>query len=1487
MNRPFIRKDDVEAGRLSALQRYEILDTPEEAEFDDFTRLAAAICNAPVALISFVDEYRQWFKSKVGIQLQETPLDLSICKHALLQKGLFIVPDTTLDVRFKSNPLVTGEPHLRFYAGALLESSDAQPLGTLCVMDYQPRQLTKLQEDALSILARKVMTTMELRLSRRRLHSTIDSISDGFMTLDHELRFTYLNKSAEQLLGKEKHELIGKVMWEVGALGERGLFSSQLREAAGQKKTVAFEAFYEPTGRWLDVRCYPSVEGLTVYFHDFTLRRNKEQHLKLLETCVAQMNDIVIITEAAPLDEPGPRILYVNDAFVRVTGYAKEEAIGRSPRFLQGEQTQREVLDRIRSALANGEPVREEIINYTRSGKAIWLELNIVPVAAAEGMYSHTVAIERDITERKHAEESLRASEAAARHAAETRTATLNALPAHIALIDAEGKILAVNESWKRFALANSLRAQDFCVGDNYIEVCESASGEWSAEAGAVAKGIREVLAARTPEITIEYPCHSPTEHRWFRMMVTPLSEKERLGAVIMHFNITKRKLAEQRLQRLNRLYQMLSTTNEMIVTVNSREQLFEAGCRIAVEQGLFRMAAILILDPVTGEARPVAHFGVEEGYFKDISIVISDPALNKGTVGTALRTGQHNICNDFASDPRMASWKAAALKRGYLSTASFPIRTGGEVVGVLLLFASETDYFQDDEIKLLVAVAEDISFAIESINKEEQRLLAENALRTSEANMAAAQSISHFGSWELDLSDTQEVDANPLRWSDEMFRIAGFEPGAVEVTNELFFQLAHPDDREAIRVAVAEAIAARCEYSIVHRLIRPDGNERVVHEAAQFAFDQTDGRLVKMIGTAHDITEQRQAEESLRESDQRFRQLAENINEVFWITEPEKSEMLYISPGYERIWGRSCASLYQSPDTWLEAIHPDDRENVLAAAMAKQTAGTYDETYRIVRPDGELRWIHDRAYPVRDKQGVVYRMVGTAEDITDRKKAEETLHEQATLLDKAQDAILVRDLDHTIRYWNSSAERLYGWTAAEAVGRSAMKILYRDTTEFLAAAAIARSKGEWMGEMQQVTKDGRLIVVVGRWTLVRDKAGQPKSILSINTDITERKNLEQQFFRAQRMESIGTLAGGIAHDLNNVLAPIMMSIDLLRIYESNPRMLGILSTIESSAKRGAEMVKQVLTFARGVQGQEIEVQVGALIGEIVKIADETFLKNVFIRSIVPEDLWTVRGDPTQLHQVLLNLCVNARDAMPGGGSLIVSGSNILLDEQYAGTHLDAKPGPHVVIEVEDTGMGMPTDVIDRIFEPFFTTKEIGKGTGLGLSTSLSIVKSHGGFLRVFSERGVGTKFSVYLPANTSIHKEVTVKAPAALPRGNGELVLVIDDEPSVRDITRQTLEAFGYRVLLASDGVEATSIYAVRGHEIDIVLTDMMMPLLDGPTTVQVLKRLNPNVRIIAASGQSADGMETKAAAAGVLDFLTKPYTAEAMLIALRQVLR
>jgi PAS domain S-box-containing protein len=896
------------------------------------------------------------------------------------------------------------------------------------------------------------------------------------------------------------------------------------------------------------------------------------------------------------------------------------------------------------------------------------------------------------------AQEKLRESETAQRQLAETQMAILNALPAHIALVDSHGVIISTNEAWRRFATANALQGPEFGINRNYLKTCDEVQGEGSEVAQTAARGIRQVLKGEVETFSTEYPCHSPDEKRWFNLIVTPVRKDYLAGAVIMHIDITALKLAEEAGKQIQQ--QILWKTALLEAQINSTLD----GILIVNLEGIKvlqnkRMVELWNIPPDIGDEEEHQR---RRGW---ITSQIKNP-----------RPFTEKVDYLYAHPDEVGRDELELVDGRFIDRYSAPVRGPDETYyGRIWVYRDITD------------------------RKLTQKRLAD---QVELVNMASR--VGKLGAWAI------EYPGPKLKWSEEVYRIHEVESGS----------------------------------------------------------------------------------------------------------EPDL-------------------------ETALDFFPPASRKKLEAAIQSGQT---YDLELDFITAKGNKRWVRTTS-AIEMKDGKLHRLYGTFQDLTDRKRTESRFNR------------LVNSNVQSVLFWNTKGEitdandaflNLVGYTREDL---NAGRINWRAMTppeyahlDVRALEEIADHQVTNPYEKEFIRKDGsRVAIFLGAATF----EDNPQEGVCFMLDLTERKKLEQQFLRAQRMESIGTLAGGIAHDLNNILAPIMMSIDILKLTAADPQAKNILDTIEVSAKRGADIVRQVLSFARGLEGERIEVQPKHLLKDLESIIRDTFPKDIQMQFSVPEETWTILGDPTQVHQILLNLCVNARDAMPHGGKLKISVENCVVDEQYAVMNDHAKAGRYVNISVTDSGMGIPPAILDKIFEPFFTTKELNKGTGLGLSTVMAVVKSHDGIVNVYSEPGKGTTFKVYLPAmetSTEVRKKQTQQL--GLARGKGETILVVDDEASILTITSQTLQAFGYRVLTAADGAEALAIYAEQKNGIAAVLTDMMMPVMDGMAVIRVLMRINPAVKIIAASGLNANGDVTAVSGGAVKHFLTKPYTARTLLTAIREIL-
>jgi PAS domain S-box-containing protein len=738
------------------------------------------------------------------------------------------------------------------------------------------------------------------------------------------------------------------------------------------------------------------------------------------------------------------------------------------------------------------------------------------------------------------------------------------------------------------------------------------------------------------------------------------------------------------------------------------------------------------------------------------------------------------------------------------------------------------------------------------------------------------------------------DLETNTVWRSESASETFGYPPEELMTDAQFWVNRIHPEDRQHVHDGIHAAIHNgekfwRDEYRFLCKNgLYADVLDRghVIHNA--------EGKAVRMVGALTDISKQKEMKTKLADERNLLRALIDNLPDSIYMKDAAARKTLANKANVRNVGCQTEAEVlgktdfdFFAPEVAAKLFEDDQR-------VLKKGESIISREERLINTNGEVFWMLTTKVPWRDAAGNIVGIVGGGRNITKQKEAEIKLMAERNLLrtviDNLPDAIYAKDMAACKILANPADLKNLGCqTEAEAMGKNDFKFFPKEVAEkFFEDDQLVLQNGQSVinREEKVIVADGKSVWLLTTKVPWRDADGHIIGLVGIGRDITDKKNLEAQLLRAQRMESIGRMATGIAHDLNNILTPIMISTALLREKTSEKESLDILNTVEASAKRGADIIKQVMWFGRGLDGQRIPVHPQHLIKDTARIAAETLNKSLKVELKIAADVWLIPGDPTQLHQMLLNLCVNANEAMPRGGKLTIAARNFIADENFAGTHLEAHPGRYVVLEVTDTGGGIPREIRDRIFEPFFTTKEIGKGTGLGLSTALSIVKSHNGFILLETEPDKGSSFQIYFPAQASLQPDKLEDKPANFPRGKGETILVVDDEKSVRETAQAMLETFGYKVLLANDGTQALALYSENQADIAVVLTDLLMPVMNGEATIRALRHLNPKVKIIASSGLKSDPDHEIIRELGVSHFIGKPFTAGAILQELREVI-
>lgn len=668
-------------------------------------------------------------------------------------------------------------------------------------------------------------------------------------------------------------------------------------------------------------------------------------------------------------------------------------------------------------------------------------------------------------------------------------------------------------------------------------------------------------------------------------------------------------------------------------------------------------------------------------------------------------------------------------------------------------------------------------------------------------------------------------------------------------------------------------------------------GEERAIEAmkrgAADYVIKDRPGRLIPAITQAfkhvEEIAARRRSEEALRLTQERYRLLVDNARDVIFAL-TDTSHLASLNPAFEALTG-------WDPAQWIgreyrDLLHADDLPQAQAKirlAHAGETLAPFELRINTAK-GGHLDMEFTLAPQIVD-----LGIIGIGRDVTERNRALARIREQADIIERSPVAVVVTDMTHRVIYANEGALRLYGLCKEELLGQTSDRLFTPEARPIIEAGRIeSLATGEWRGEVPVDTPDGRRLMVELFKNLIRDETGRPKGRLTIAVDVTEKRRMATQIQRAERMDSIGMLAGGVAHDLNNALAPIIMASDLLRTRLVEAKDLKLVDSIMTGAQHGADLVHQLLAFARGTEGKRTMVRADLLVGDVAKLLRSNLPGSIELVTRAEGELWPILGDATTIKQALINLCINARDAMPEGGRIEIHVENATLNRLQVQGAADARPGPYLRMLVRDTGTGIPAKILAKIFDPFFTTKAVGKGTGLGLSMVAGIVKSHGGFLNVESEPGQGTVFELHFPAAAAPGAATAEPSATLSARGHGESFLLIDDDPAVGDVLRQLLEKVGYSVTVALNGPDGLQEYERTPGKFALVIIDMKMLGMSGPEVIAAVRALDPKQAILAISGFALPGgIEALRALEPPVEYLPKPLLTETLLATLERMLR
>lgn len=1354
--------------------------------------------------------------------------------------------------------------------------------------------------------------------------SILQAIPDIFFIIDLNGKVVQWNRAGELLTGFSRPEIVGQSALKFFPEREHPLITSEIQKslAGGAHRVLTWMCRRDGSEFPCQIRGTVLREkngvptGIAGIIRDMTeqreqLRQSEEQFRFLAE----QTNALIFST-----DTHG-RFTYFNEAAVAFMGLEPRELRNRFYLDFVHPDDRKAVHERLRNQmLRHAKAASEEIRFRLPNGKTGWLNIAINPTLE-KGELRGMNGLAIDITHRKQWELDLKESE-------ERFKNIFDFAPVGIYQSTPEGKFVAANHHMVRMLGYDTL--QQVLELDMARDVYAD-----SADRSMLIKRFFGIAEVRDVEVRWR---KRNGEQFWAAISTHSVVDDQGNVKYFEGFvrNIDKRKKFQEELLRNEKHFRsMIENSSDVIALINKEGKITYVSPSNEAILGYDAKENIgkSFLDNVVAEDRQRVGDAFARITKKANEIVQLDVRVrHKNGSQRTLEVIGHNLIHDPAVEGIVVNFRDVTERkeaedrlkeseskyRELIEQASDGIFIANE--DGKLLFVNERGrrmigYSEKEIIGMPIAKTyaddqQDMANAAIDALRADKSVQFERMMRRKDGTLFPVEvsvkplTDGTFQGIVRDITERKGID-EAIRESEEKFRsLAEESPNMIFINNhgkiayvnrrctEImgytkeefyaedfdFFTVVAPESRDIVARNYRAHLAGKEIQPYEYGLVSKAG--KMIYGLHATRLIQFEGQRA-ILGIITDVTEQRKAEETQR----KLMKALEQSNDVVFMTDIDGC-ITYVNPSFKRVYGYSEKEVIgQTPRLLKSDLYP----RTYYEQFWKRLLGAESLRGEMVNKTKDGRMIHIEASvsPVQDANGKLIGFMAVQSDISERKETEEKIREQAALLDNATDGIMVIDSEGVIRYWNKGAERMFGWKADEVRDRTFQSVLRRDTKEISKALSEIEARKRWEGEFTGMTKEEKEITIQSRWTLLSGENGTSRSILVVNTDISEKKTLQRQFFRSQRLDSLGTLAGGIAHDLNNVLSPILLSFEVLGKRLEDEQAKKLLKTARDSALRGKHIVSQVLTFARGIEGERGTIQLRHLLDEIVNIAKETFPKSIDLETVFPKDLWTVSADATQMHQVFMNLVVNARDAMAHGGQLTLSAKNVKLDEYFCRTQIKAHPGLYVVISITDTGTGIPSTIMERIFDPFFTTKEVGKGTGLGLSTVHAIVNSHDGFVDVTSTVGKGTTFNVYLQANGENAEHVKDENPPWAFAAKGESVLVVDDERSIREISEQVLSEHGFKVESATDGIEAVALFAERNGKFDLVITDLMMPMMDGVATIRALRRIKPEVRIVAMSGLVADQKVMQTMDLAPDAFLTKPFTSTTLLQTIAGVLR